>query len=212
MTRIQKFIMTTALLIAVTVAFFTLSPFAFAEGSAESSEGTVQDVYEPPTEEKPEDPDDAPAEPPAEEQTIVEQFIEHLKETYGADYQRYYDFIMAEWGSVEEYLSAMGEDLPEGAKDSWNKFVSWLDTYAVIWVPIVAIALVIIVAVYGKKFLQKLVNEAVDKKVAPINEELNKQSAAQATGLKAVRCLLGKNEKFAATAAELEEQERVLKK
>ena len=88
--------------------------------------------------------------------------------------------------------------------------MAWLDRYAVIWVPILAIAMVIIVYFGGKKFIDKRISNAVDKKVTPVNAELNKQSAAQAAQMKAMRALLGKNEKFAEVAKELENREKEL--
>ncbi len=199
MTKAQKLIVSLLLIAAILFAFFTFVPLALAE---ESPDGTV-------TEEPSEDVQEPPQES-GEGQTLVDQFIQSLKDKYGADYERYYNFIIEQWGSVEEYLIAMGEDWPEEAQDSWNRFVAWLDRYAVIWVPILAIAMVIIVYFGGKKFIDKRIANAVDKKVTPVNAELNKQSAAQAAQMKAMRALLGKNEKFAEVAKELENREKEL--
>lgn len=199
MTKAQKLIVSLLLIAAILFAFFTFVPLALAE---ESPDGTV-------TEEPSEDVQEPPQES-GEGQTLVDQFIQSLRDKYGADYERYYNFIIEHWGSVEEYLIAMGEDWPEEAQDSWNRFVAWLDRYAVIWVPILAIAMVIIVYFGGKKFIDKRISNAVDKKVTPVNAELNKQSAAQAAQMKAMRALLGKNEKFAEVAKELENREKEL--
>lgn len=141
---------------------------------------------------------------------ISDGFINYLKERYGDDYQYYYDKIIENWGSVEAYLLSFGERLPEKHRSTWQKFVGWLSEYSSVWAPAFAVIALIIAAVIGKKQFERIVKDCVDKKIAPIVSELNKQSkgiAAISTGTKA---LLPKSEKFNKSAEQLESSVREL--
>lgn len=144
-------------------------------------------------------------------QTVSESFLQYLKDKYGEDYEFYYSQIIERWGSVEAYLLSLGEMLPEEYKSGWDKFVSWLGEYSVIWAPALAVVLVIIVAVIGKKSFNKLVDRIVNGKLAPVIKELNSQSAATVSIMRAQRALLGNNERFAENVKELESAEDELK-
>lgn len=144
-------------------------------------------------------------------QTVSESFLQYLKDKYGEDYEFYYSQIIERWGSVEAYLLSLGEMLPEEYKSGWDKFVSWLGEYSVIWAPALAVVLVIIVAVIGKKSFNKLVDRIVNGKLAPVIKELNSQSAATVSIMRAQRALLGNNERFAENVKELESAEEELK-
>lgn len=143
-------------------------------------------------------------------ENVADDFTAYLKERYGDDYQYYYDKIIENWGSVEAYLLSFGEKLPEEYKSGWDKFVGWLSEYSSVWAPAFAVVALIIAAVIGKKQFERIVKDCVDKKVAPIVSELNKQSkgiAAISTGTKA---LLPKSEKFNESAEQLESSAREL--
>ena len=144
-------------------------------------------------------------------QTVSESFLQYLKDKYGEDYEFYYSQIIERWGSVEAYLLSLGDKLPEEYKSGWDKFVSWLGEYSVIWAPTLAVVLVIIVAVIGKKSFNKLVDRIVNGKLAPVIKELNSQSAATVSIMRAQRALLGNNERFAENVKELESAEEELK-
>lgn len=142
---------------------------------------------------------------------IAEQFTDYLKAKYGEEYEYYYNAIIEQWGSVEGYLLAFGDKLPEQHKTSWDKFVSWLGDYSPVWAPALAVIIVIIVAVVGKKAFNKFIEKIVNGKLSPIVKELNLQSNATATIIRAQRALLGNNERFAGAVEELTEAEKELK-
>lgn len=142
---------------------------------------------------------------------IAEQFTQYLKDKYGADYEFYYNEIIGQWGSVEGYLLAFGNKLPEEHRSGWDKFVGWLGDYAPVWAPALAVLIVILVAVIGKKQFNKLVEKIVNGKLSPIVQELNLQSNATVAILHSQKALLPKDERFAENVKELEESERGLK-
>lgn len=141
---------------------------------------------------------------------IADTFTEYLKERYGDDYERYYAQIIDGWGSVEAYLLSFGEKLPEESKTGWQKFVGWLDEYSSVWAPAFAVAVIIIVALIGKKQFDRIVDRMVNAKLKPIVEELNKQSNATVSILHSQKALLGSVTKFTENVKELEESEKEL--
>lgn len=150
------------------------------------------------------------AELPAGIEGVADNFLNYLKERYGEDYLFYYERIIDNWGSVEAYLLSFGEKLPEEAQTGWQKFVGWLDEYASVWAPALAVAIVIIVGLIGKKQFNALVNRIVNAKLKPIVNELNAQSKATVSILHSQKALLGNGERFAGNVTELEESEKEL--
>ena len=142
---------------------------------------------------------------------IAEQFTEYLKDKYGADYELYYNQIIERWGSVEAYLLSLGDKLPEEYQSGWDKFIGWLGEYSVLWAPALAVLIVILVAVIGKKKFDKLLERIVNAKLSPIVHELNLQSNATVAVIHAQEALLGNNERFADQVKELETAEKELK-
>ncbi len=142
---------------------------------------------------------------------LVARFIAFLKDKYGEDYGQYYNLIIEQWGSVEEYLLSLGERLPEEYRTGWDKFVGWLSEYSAVWAPALAVALVIIVACIGKKQFNKIVERVVNGKLSPIVQELNLQSDATVSIMRAQRALMGNSERFAKEVQELEQSEKELK-
>ncbi len=196
MTKIKKVIICT--LLAAIAAFMCFAPVisAFADESVPEQTETVN-------------PDISADEEGIE--AVVKQFTEYLKEKYGADYEFYYNQIIEQWGSVEAYLLSFGDSLPEEYKSGWQAFVGWLGEYSVIWAPALAVGIIILVAVIGKKSFNKLVERIVNSKLSPIVKELNLQSNATVAMLRAQKVLLPNQEKYAENAKELEESERGLK-
>ena len=177
----------------------------FAE-EAPAPETTVEEPQDEPAtdEQTPETPADGETvEPPATDGTedetagIIDRFIENLKAKYGDDYEYYLNAILEQWGSVEAYLLAQTDNLPEEFQTGYTDFINWLSEYAPVWAPCLAVALTIIGFIVGKKALNKMLARQVEARISPIEKELNKQSEAQAAQLKATRALLGTNEKFA---------------
>lgn len=142
---------------------------------------------------------------------LADKFTEYLKSKYGADYEFYYNQIIEQWGSIEGYLLSFGNKLPEEHQSGWNKFVGWLKNYAPVWATPLAIILLVVIAVMGKKAFNKTVNKVVNAKVNPLVRELNLQSKALVSLSRGLRALLGNNEKFAESAKELENSEKELK-
>ena len=141
---------------------------------------------------------------------ISDGFVNFLKEQYGEDYEYYYDKIIENWGSVEAYLLSFGERLPDEHKTAWQYFVGWLSEYSTVWAPAFAVIALIIAAVIGKRQFKRIVKECVDKKVAPIISELNKQSKGIAALSAGTRALLPKSERFAESAEQLDSSAKEL--
>lgn len=163
-------------------------------------------------------------EPPANtEQTetdidcVVEQFVAYLKDKYGADYEYYYNLIIEQWGSVEGYLLAFGNKLPEEYQSGWEKFVGWLNEYAPVWGCGVAVIVLLIAIIFGKSKIKKLkewltalIEKLVNKRLSPIENELNLQSKATLSLLHSQKAMFGSSEKFSDNVKELEEAEKEL--
>lgn len=168
---------------------------------------------ESPTEE-PEEPVTEPEEPTEDEPVTddpsdaVQQFIDGLKEKYGNDWTTYYNAILAQWGTVENYLmSLLPEDSPDVVKDAWLAFVAWTRDNWVILAAIgatIASAVGVIVYVFTKKRAKAFMLSAYDDKFAKIYEEYNKQSAAIKAQNAALIALTGANPKFEETRAALQ--------
>ncbi len=142
---------------------------------------------------------------------IAAQFVEYLKSRYGAEYELYYNAITEQWGSIEGYLLAFGDKLPEEHKTGWDKFVGWLTEYAPVWAAPLAAVLLIIIAVAGKKAFNRIVDRIVNTKLSPVIKELNLQSNATVSLIRAQKALLGNNSRFAGNVEELSAAEKELK-
>lgn len=164
---------------------------------AASAEETVQETpvegQEPAVGEEQGQPGETPQE--GEEggvQALIDGFITQLKEKYGDQWQQYYDRIIAEWGTVEQYLlSLVPEESPDVVKSGWEEFVSWLGEYSPVWASILAAVLVIIVVVFGKKALNAIKNFFVS-----LFKSKNKEYQALTAQNEALLALLGENPKF----------------
>lgn len=141
-------------------------------------------------------------------QTLVDSFIAELKARYGDQWQQYYDAIIAEWGTVEQYLlSLVPEDSPDVVKDGWQEAVSWLGEYSPIWGSILAAVLVIIVIVFGKKALNALKNFFLS-----LFRSKNKEYQALTAQNEALLALLGENPKFEENRAALKASNKEMAK
>lgn len=194
MLKSNKILLSLALIAALMLLLFTAIPLAYAE---ELPPDTVA--------EEPLEPTDG-----SETENLVDRFIANLKDKYGDDYEYYLNAILEQWGSVEAYLLSLTDNLPDELQTGYADFIGWLGEYASIWAPCLAVALVIIGFIVGKKALNTILNRIVEARIKPIQEELNKQSEAQAAQLKATRALLGTNEKFAEERKAAETAEKKL--
>lgn len=158
----------------------------------EEGEETPEEPAGTPTHDEPTDGEDGL-------KTLVDGFIAQLKARYGEDYETYYNAILADWGSVEQYLlSIVKVDTPDAVADGWTNFVKWLGEYSPVWGSILAVALVLVVIIFGKRALNKVVGWATgaNSKFKTLFAEINKIDAAQAAQNSALIKLLGENEKF----------------
>lgn len=190
-----------ALLVMIVVSPFVVAVTASADGGTSPAEETTENVIE----------GEEPTDGALAIEGIADGFKAYLKERYGEEYQYYYDRIIENWGSVEAYLLSFGEKLPEEKRTDWDKFVGWLNEYAPVWAVPLAIAIVIIVALVGKKWFNAIVDRIVNAKLSPIISELNKQSSATVSIIHAQKALLGSGERFADSVKELDESEKELK-
>lgn len=194
---------------AVVLLFFVCIVFppiaASAEESTETTQETTAEPQEPTTEQEPDASGETPQDPTDEAQdgvmsNIVQDFIAQLKDKYGDQWQQYYDAIIAEWGTVEQYLlSLVPEDAPDVVKDGWTSFVDWTRENWVVLAAIGATVCVIIIIVFGKKIF-----DAVKKFFLSVFRSTNKQYKVLLAQNNAIFALLGDNPKF-------EEQRAALK-
>ena len=201
MLKSQKLLLSLVLVAAVLFAVLSAFPLAYAEALPPDTTTEESQTPETPTDGET-DGDDITG--------IVDRFIANLKDKYGDDYEYYLNAILEQWGSVEAYLLSLTDNLPDELQTGYADFIGWLGEYASIWAPCLAVALVIIGFIVGKKALNTILNRIVEARIKPIEEELNKQSAAQAAQLKATRALLGTNERFAEERKAAETAERKL--
>lgn len=148
-------------------------------------------------------------------QALAEKFIAELKEKYGEDYETYYNAILEEWGSIEEYLfSLIPENAPDAAADGWKAFVAWLGEYSPVWGSVLAVGLVIVVIVFGKKALGKIAEwvTSAGKKFKAVFASVNKLYQSNIATGEAMIKLLGENPKFSETKAEIQKAIDEMKK
>ena len=175
-----------------------------AETPAESQEGEDEEVTVPP-EETPQEGESGGV------GALVQQFIDDLKAQYGEQWQQYYDAIIAEWGTVEEYLlSLMPEDAPDPVKNAWTAFVDWTRENWVILAGIAATVLAV-VAVICYVVVKRHASDFVKGKFQKQYDESNKQSAALRAQSRALLAILGSNPKFDEIREELKKTEESLK-
>lgn len=204
MLKSNKLLLGLVLIAALMLTLFTTIPLVYAE---ELPDATIE---EPATgEQTPENPTDGET-GEDDPESLVDRFIENLKDKYGEDYEYYLNAILEQWGSVEAYLLSLTDNLPDEFQAGYTDFIQWLGEYAPIWAPCLAVALIVIGIIVGKKALNKILNRIVEARIKPIEEELNKQSEAQAAQLKATRALLGSNDKFAEERKTAEDAEKKL--
>ena len=173
-----------------------------SEETPQEPSGGAQD----PAEEEGQAPGEGEEQDPTEgdPSDAVQQFIEGLKEQYGQEWMTYYNAIIAEWGTVENYLmSLLPDDSPDVVKDAWLAFVAWTrDNWtilAAIGATIAACAGVVLYVVLKRK-----ANAFMQKKFNNIYDEYNKQSAAIKAQNAMLIAMSGNNPRF-------EEQRNALK-
>lgn len=168
-----------------------------AETPAEPQEGAGEGSSEP-------SDDEAQSEETDALQTLIDGFLSQLKAKYGDEWQKYYDKIISEWGTVEEYLLAlMPQDAPDVVKSGWEQFIEWTNDYKVLIAAVAAVGIVLFAALFGRKKVkdvlsafskQKSLAEENAKKTFEGMNLLYQNAKAQND---AIMALLGDNPKFA---------------
>ena len=154
--------------------------------------------------------------PAASDANVVDGFITFLRDKYGDKWETYYNAILEEWGSVEDYLlSAMPDGAPDPVKKGWEAFIGWTRDY---WVVIAIVGAVLgvgaggIVHVIRKKRFRQFLKTANDEKFATVYAEQDKQSAFLIAQGRATMALLGENVKFGERRDELKKAMEELEK
>lgn len=181
-------------LAAVLLLFGISASCVYVVASAEeTAQETPAEPQEPAAEEEQGQPDETPQEGEGSGmQLLIDGFIAQLKERYGDQWQQYYDRIIADWGTVEQYLlSLVPDDSPDVVKDGWQQFIAWLGEYSPVWGSVLAAVFVIIVIVFGKKALNAIKNFFLS-----LFRSKNKEYQALTAQNEALLALLGENPKF----------------
>lgn len=128
---------------------------------------------------------------------LVDGFLAALREKYGDEYETYYNAILEKWGSVEEYLLSLADEQDEAAS-GWIAFVNWLGEYAPIWGSVLAVVLLIIAILFGKKALHKVSDWVTgnSKNFKNLYSAFNTLYLSTKAQNNALLKLLGENERF----------------
>lgn len=195
-------------IIAAMLVFFISGGVMIASAEEVSDPAPQTEITD---EEQGEPPAAEPEEPEQTDEQIGEDFVEWLKATFGSDYEYYYNQIIENWGSIEDYLTQFGEEnLPEGFNAGLQKVLDWLDEYVAIWAPVLAIVVIVAYYLIKKRSTRKTIEKVVDSKMTVLSDELNKQSKAIMAIGRGQTALLGKNARFADTVKEIEDTEKEL--
>lgn len=156
------------------------------------------------------------AETETNEETLTDELIARLKEKYGEDYELYYNTIIKQWGSAEEYLLSLAENgtVPDVAADGWAKFVTWLGTYSPVWGSILAVIALVIAMLFGKKVMNRVAqwNAGTGTKFKSVVSAFNTLYQTSKAQNAALIKLLGENERFAEERKALEKATEELDK
>ena len=103
------------------------------------------------------------------------------------------------------YPPPPGATRPQENQHATHTVVARLAEYATAWPPALAVMLVIVAALFGKKLVHRIAE--LFKKLF---QGSNQQSSALIAVIRAQRALMGTNEKFSENVKELEEAEKRL--
>ncbi len=121
---------------------------------------------------------------------LVEGLLSRLKAMYGDRYEEYYNAILAEWGSVEEYILSMVGEEEDPAANFWRNTLSWIDEYSYIWGSVLAVVACITFLIVGKVAFSKLMQWLNGRKKG-LYSGMNKVYESQIALGRAVLKLLG---------------------
>lgn len=204
-----------SILVVVLVTVFTLAVCFFCSqtayaASAESSATEIiaqGDEIEPTTPETP-----APEQTPESgAQSITQSVQEYLKAIYGDDYEKYYNQIIENWGSIEKFLLNASENLPEETKYKATELLTTINAYIGVGADAILLLCVGIYIIYRAKKNKKVSTDLEKLKTA--QNQTQAGELAIIDGLKAQSAALREltpGERFAEVNARLAESEQAL--
>lgn len=151
-------------------------------------------------------------ETPAEEpQGVTDSVREYLKSIYGDDYEKYYNQIVENWGSVEKFLLNASENLPEEQRYKATELLTTVNAYIGVAADAVLLLCVSIYIIYRSKKNKKISSDlktlkACSNQTQAAQLALIKSQKAQSASLQA----LLPGDKFDGAVTELKESDRVL--
>lgn len=202
-------------LIVALLAVFTLAVCLFCSQTAYAAladDGTTEISAES-GENSPVTPE-APAgeEIPAEgAQGVAESVQEYLKAIYGDDYEKYYNQIIENWGSVEKYLLSASENLPAEYRYKAAELLTTVNAYIGVGADAVLLLCVGVYIIYRAKKNKKI--NADLKTLKACSNQTQTAQLALIQSQKAQSASLQKllpGERFEAEIAELIESDKAL--
>lgn len=135
---------------------------------------------------------------------LTENFLLKLKAKYGDDYLTYYNTILEQWGSVENYLLSIADEEDPQAS-GWRSFISWLGEWSPVWGSGLAILGLAVIGILYKLAKGRLTHwtSGYRSDMKNVYKSINKIYNAQNAQSRALYKLL-ENEKFSEERAALE--------
>lgn len=187
--------------------FYSQTTFA-ASADTGTAEITAENAENEPT--TPEtDTDGSLTENSAE--TITDSVRAYLQSIYGDDYEKYYNQIIENWGSVEKFLLNASENLPEEYRYKATELLTTINAYIGVGADAILLLCVSIYIVYRAKKNKKInadltTLKAQDNQIEVAQLAIIKSQKAQSAALQ--KLLPG--EKFENEVSELTESDKAL--
>lgn len=144
-------------------------------------------------------------------ETISDSVREYLKGIYGDDYEKYYNQIVENWGSVEKFLLNASENLPEEYRYKATELLTTVNAYIGVGADAVLLICVSAYIIYRAKKNKKIAADlktlkACDNQIEVAQLAIIQSQKAQSAALQ--RLMPG--EKFEDAVNELAESDKVL--
>lgn len=146
-----------------------------------------------------------------ESQGVAESVQEYLKAIYGDDYEKYYNQIVENWGSVENFLLNASENLPEKYRYKATELLTTINAYIGVGADAVLLLCVSVYIIYRAKKNKKInadlsTLKAQDNQIEVAQLAIIKSQKAQSAAFQ--KLLPG--EKFEKEVSELTESDKAL--
>lgn len=141
-----------------------------------------------------------------DEESVADRVKAYLQSIYGDDYKKYYDKIIENWGSVENFLLNASDNLPEEYRYKATELITTVNAYIGVVADIILLLCGLGFLIYIIKKHRKIKKDlatlkACDNQIEVAQLAIIKSQKAQSVALKA----LMPGEKFADAVAELAE-------